>query len=134
RSGLSMSFASKFFRSYGAPVVNAYNGETITGYVAGDRSNSVSIEGALVELSYELGTNEMPGDGPVPFGNSGERERRTGHLGIPRATVASLSINEEWSFWIDGELWFIQRRDGKDNEGGAYIDYRITNVKPQKTR
>lgn len=129
-----MPYASKLFSAFGAPIVSQFNGQTITGYVAGNRQSPVAIEKALVDLSYELGTNEVPGDGPLQTDSSGERERRTGHLGILRTLVEQHGIKDDWSFWIDGELWFIQRRDAKDNEGGAYVDYRITSVNPSKSR
>lgn len=129
-----MSYTSRLFASYGAPVVGQYSGQTITGYVEGNRQNSVQLEKVLVDLSFESGTNELPGDGPVPFEPTGERERRSGHLAILRTTVAEHSIKETWSFWIDDELWFIQRRNAKDNEGGAYANYLITSVDPRKSR
>ncbi len=129
-----MSFTSKLFASFGAPVSGTFSGQTITGYVGGNRASSVSIEKVLVDLSFEPGTNELPGDGSVSFDALGDRERRSGHLAIPRAKVAELAIDVTWSFHIDDELWFIQRRNAKDNPGGAYVNYLITNVEPRESR
>jgi hypothetical protein len=130
-----MSLVSKLFAGVGKAVLGCYSGDTVIAYPGGLRTAYVTIEGVLLDFSFEPGTNEVSGDGPVPRDELGDRERRTGKLSIPKTKVVELGITHTWSFNILGEMWFMQRRDGNDNDtDGAYSDFRITNVDPQTTR
>jgi len=122
-----MSLASKLFESVGQPTLGAVLEETIIHYPLGNLDAGVEVQ-ALVALDNELGTNEMVGDGAITQNDSGDKERRSGHIEVPVA----LTVTAKEDLWrIQGELYTTQRRTGKDQ---VYQGWLVTSNVPRYTQ
>lgn len=132
-----MGISDKLYRTMMPAINDAYLGTVVTHY-AGGYANQVTKtlptgvpRTVLLAMDAELGTNEMPGDGAVTRDQTGDRERRSGHIEVRK----EVEITEDDLWLIDGRLWSTQREDGTDADpDGPYQGWRITYVEPRRTQ
>jgi len=131
-----MGLSDKLWAGIGIHQVLAHHRKTVVHYPGGKLPNTnlpagVTITNALVAFDTMMGTNEMSGDGAITRDDSGDRERRTGHLEVPM----SVEVTEKDLWLIDGDIWTTQRMDAKDSGTDAQMQgWRITSKLGRRTQ
>jgi hypothetical protein len=126
-----MTLHTTIMARYGTPIVKRYHSAVIVHYPNGDLNAGADVAGAILVLAAEEGTNEYPGDGSITRDSSGDSERRSGRLEVPRG----VTVNERSLWLIEGEIWTTQRQTGRDwGPDGSFAGWLVTNTQGRRTQ